>query len=208
MRMDQPRRRLSPPLALALLVLLAGPLALAVVPRLLRPPALHGLELQGSKPAADIALTAAGGRTVRLSDLKGKLVVLYFGYTFCPDVCPMTLAKLAQARSLIGAPAADVQVVMVTVDPERDTPELLHRYVTNFDPTFLGLTGTPDDIAAAATALGIYYRKHEGSAATGYLVDHTATTLVLDRQGIPRLIFPPDQESPEIAADLRVLLGR
>lgn len=167
----------------------------------------HGSELQPPAPAPDFALTSVAGETVRLSDWKGQVVVLYFGYTFCPDVCPATLAKLAQARQVIGEPAATLRVVMITVDPERDTPAALNRYVTAFNSEFLGLTGTPEQIQTVAKAYGIYYRRHEGSAATGYLVDHTASALVIDRQGKLRLLLPYEQSVPEVASDLRILLG-
>lgn len=204
-------RRRGVNLALGLLllsvVLVAGVLAANGGALLGRQP-LHGTELQPSKPAPDFRLLSATGQPVQLSALKGKVVVLYFGYTFCPDICPMTLAKLAQARAQIGEPAADIQVAMITVDPERDTPEVLGRYVTNFDRTFLGLSGSPDEIQAVASAYGVYFRKNAGSAATGYLVDHTATALVIDRQGALRLVLSPTLEGPQIADDLRTLLGR
>ena len=204
-----PRRAQRIALALGLLVLVfLLPMAWYIWVTVVRPPAFNGLELEAARPAPDFALTNADGQAVRLSDLRGKLVVLYFGYTFCPDVCPMTLAKLAQARAIIGEPAKDIQVVMVTVDPERDTPDILKHYVSRFDPSFTALTGTPAEIAAAATPFGIYIHKNEGTAATGYLVDHTATALVVDRQGNLRLVLAPDLDGAQVASDLRTLLAR
>jgi protein SCO1 len=194
----------------AALITVAAVAALIVVSWLvftwLRPYQYHGLELQSPKPAADFTLTGGDGQPVNLSDYKGKVTVLYFGYTFCPDVCPTTLADLAQAMKKLGQRANDVQVVMVTVDPERDTPQRMAEYVAYFNPTFVGLSGTPDQIAAAATPYGIYYQKHEGTPATGYLVDHTATMTVLDREGRVGLMWPFGTTSDDMAADLKHLL--
>ena len=173
---------------------------------LLRPYQYHGLLLESPKPAADFTLVAAGGKEVKLSDYRGKLVVLYYGYTFCPDVCPTTLAEVTKAVQALGKKADDVQVVMITVDPERDTPERLAEYMAFFDPSFVGLSGTPDQIAAAATPFGIYYQKHEGTPASGYLVDHTATVNVLDREGRMRLVWPFGTEGEAMAADLKQML--
>jgi protein SCO1 len=173
---------------------------------LLRPYEYHGLVLQSPKPAADFTLAAAGDQAVSLSDYRGKLVVLYFGYTFCPDVCPTTLAEITKAVEKLGKKADDVQVIMVTVDPERDTPERLAEYMAFFNSSFVGLSGTPEQIAAAATPFGIYYQKHEGTAATGYLVDHTATTSVLDREGRVKLVWPFGTDGDAMAADLAQML--
>jgi len=166
----------------------------------------HGLLLEPATPVADFALTGPEGRPVRLSDFRGKVTVLYFGYTYCPDVCPTTLAELARALQRVGRRADQVQVIMITVDPERDTPEILARYLAHFDARFLGLSGTAAEIAAAATPLGIYFAKHEGTAATGYLVDHTATVAVIDRDGYLRLVFPFGTPGEDIASDLIHLL--
>lgn len=174
---------------------------------LLRPYSYHGMTFQSSQPAKDFILTGPDGRPVSLSDYRGKLVALYFGYTFCPDVCPTTLAELGQAVKQLGPKAEEIQVLMVTVDPERDTPERLAEYVSYFNPAFVGLTGTPDQIAAAATPFGIYYEKHEGTPATGYLVDHTATISVLDRAGRLALVWPFGIQANDIAADLKHLLN-
>ena len=187
-----------------LVIAIAGWLLL---PRLL-PYTYHGRVVDPAQPISDFTLIGPDNQPVKLSDFRGKLVVLYYGYTFCPDVCPTTLAELARAMQKMGRQADDVQVIMVTVDPGRDTPGVLAKYVANFDPHFLGLSGTPDQIAAAAKPLGIYYQKHEGTAATGYVIDHTATVSVLDRQGYLRLEFTYGAPAEDIASDLSHLLGQ
>lgn len=168
----------------------------------LRPYAFHGTVMQSPEAAPDFHLMSNTGQRVSLEDFRGKLVMLYFGYTFCPDVCPATLVELAGAMDILGEDAEKVQVIMISVDPERDTPELLGEYVAHFDSDFLGVTGTPEEIAALATLYGIYYEKHEGTAASGYLVDHTATVIVVDEKGHLKLIFPFGTTAQEIADDL------
>lgn len=192
----------------AWLVILALLLVLAVgAIRIVNPPhTWTGMLMDPLAPVNDFSLTAAGGKPVRISDFRGKLVALYFGYTYCPDVCPTTLAELAAGMRDLGADAQQVQVIFISVDPARDTPERLADYVANFDPSFIGITGSPEEIAAVATPLGIYYQAHEGTAATGYLVDHTATVMVLDRQGRLRLLLPFGTTGAQAASDLRALL--
>jgi len=199
---------LKPHLRAALIVSIAVGFVLIVVlvTVLLRPYQFNGLVLKSPKPAADFTLTAAGDKPVSLSDYRGKLVVLYFGYTFCPDVCPTTLAEVAKAMQKLGQKAEDVQVIMVTVDPERDTPERLAEYMAYFNPGFVGLSGTPEQIATAAAPFGIYYQKQEGTAASGYVVDHTATINVLDREGRVKLVWPFGTDGDAMAADLTQLL--
>ncbi len=175
------------------------------LPRL-RPHVFHGMVMQSPERAPDFTLTDHTGRSVSLHDFRGKLVLLYFGYTFCPDVCPTTMAELAKAMELLGKKADQVQVIMISVDPARDTPEKLAEYVTHFHPSFLGLTGTPDEIAQIAALYGIFYEKQEGTEATGYLVNHTATVTVIDRKGYVRLIFPFGTPAEAIADDLAYLL--
>lgn len=193
---------------------LVGIIVIAVIalPRM-QPYNFHGTVLQSPQPAPDFELNAALGQTVQLSDLKGKLVLLYFGYTFCPDVCPTSISKLADAMDVLGKQADDVQVIMISVDPERDTPEMLSEYMSFFHPNFIGVTGTPDEIAEVATLYGIYYQAHEGTQATGYLVDHTASIMVIDQDGHLKLVYPyttPGQDvyisAEDIAADLAYLL--
>jgi protein SCO1/2 len=167
----------------------------------------HGTLLQSPDPAADFTLTSMNGQAVSLSDFRGKLVVLYFGYTYCPDVCPTTLAEIKKALAKMGEQADAVQVIMVTVDPERDTPQLLNDYLSSFDQGFLGLTGPIADIQRVATLYGIYFARAEGSDATGYLVDHTASVIVIDQEGYLKLVFPYGTPADDIAADLEYLLS-
>mgnify|MGYP003574604574 CR=1 FL=1 len=181
-------------------------IALIAIPRL-RPYTFHGTVLQSSQPAPDFELTANHGQIVSLQDFEGKLVMLYFGYTFCPDVCPATLSELGGALDLLGKQANDIQVIMISVDPERDTPEMLAEYVTHFDPSFLGVTGSMEEIARVAALYGIFFEAHEGTEATGYLVDHTATVMVVDQDGHLKLVFPFGTPAEDIAEDLSHILN-
>lgn len=171
------------------------------------PPQFHGMILQSPQPIANFTLTDAHGNPVSLRDFRGKVVLLYFGYTYCPDVCPATLTELKQAMAQLGKRAGDVQTIMVSVDPERDTPQALQEYVSYFDPSFIGLTGTESEVLAAATPLGVFFEKSEGTAATGYLIDHTATVLVIDRKGYLRLVYPFGTSGEDMATDLRYIIN-
>jgi protein SCO1/2 len=169
------------------------------------PHSFHGTVIQSPDPAFDFKLTSSKG-DISLSDYRGKLVVLYFGYTFCPDICPATLANVGQALRKLGAKADDVQLIMISLDPARDTPAKLSEYVAHFYPSFIGVTGSDEKIAEVASLYGIFYEKHAGSASTGYLIDHTATLLVLDREGRLKLVFPFGVTGDEIADDLKYML--
>jgi len=175
-----------------------------VIPRL-RPHVFHGVVMQSLAEAPAIDLQATTGNLVSLDSFTGKIVVVYFGYTHCPDVCPTTLSTLNKALDRMGDRADDVQVVMVTVDPERDTVDLLAEYMGFFDESFIGLTGSVDDIATVATTYGVYFAANEGDAESGYTVDHTAHLMVIDQAGHLRLVFPPDLGPEDIAADLEYL---
>ncbi len=166
----------------------------------------HAREFRVSTPRK-LALTDHDGRAVGLETFKGKLVVLFFGYTHCPDVCPTTLSDINQALKLLPSAEAEmVQVLFVTVDPERDTPEILKAYVPYFNPGFLGLYGTPDQVAQAAREFRVVYRKHVEPGATDYLVDHSAGSYVLDPSGRLRLYMPYAMKPADVAHDLGVLL--
>lgn len=152
-------------------------------------------------------LQASDGSMVRMTDFEGDVVVVYFGYTFCPDVCPATLSKLADAMELLGERAEEVQVMMVSVDPVRDTPELLQDYVTHFHPDFLGITGDEATVNRVATLYGVFYEANDGTEATGYTIDHTSTVILVDREGYLKLVLPFEGTAEEIAADIEYFLG-
>ncbi len=163
-------------------------------------------DITGANFGRDFALTDDTGHLRHLSDYKGKAVVLFFGYTQCPDVCPTTLAGLAAAMKLLGADAKRVQVLFVTVDPERDTQALLAAYVPQFYPTFVGLRGDTATTAATAKEFRIYYRKVAGSTPQNYTIDHTASSYAYDPQGRLRLLIRHGETPQNIAADLKLLL--
>ena len=167
----------------------------------------RGTDITGADFGRKLSLTDHNGRHVTLETFRGKLVVLFFGYTHCPDVCPTTLSDLAQAFKLMAPEdVAKVQVLFVTVDPERDTPQVLKAYVPYFHPSFLGLYGTPAETAATAKEFRITYRKHVEPGASDYLVDHSAGSYVLDANGRMRLYLPFGDVPKDIAHDLTTLL--
>lgn len=188
-----------------LLSFFATVLGLAVGFYFFRPHTFHGTVIQSPETSHDFTLTGINGN-VSLSDYRGKLVLLYFGYTFCPDICPATLANVGQALNQIGSKADDVQTIMISLDPQRDTPEKLAEYTAHFHPSFIGVTGTQEQLDAVASLYGIFYQVNEGSDATGYLIDHTATLLVIDREGFLKLVFPFGVTVDEIADDLKYML--
>lgn len=174
---------------------------------ILGPPNFNGSVIPPSNPVSDFTLWAHTGQSVQLSDFRGKVTLLYFGYTYCPDVCPATLAELTDAlEELKPEERQQVQVLMVTVDPDRDTPEVLANYLSHFDDSFLGLTGSDEEITAAAAPFGIFYQKRDGTSESGYLVDHTASVAAVDKEGHLRLIYPFGTPGRDIAADLQHLL--
>ncbi len=191
------------PIGLGVTVLLAL-FAWLVLPRL-RPHQFSGTVLQSEMPVTDFTLTSADG-PVSLSDYRGKLVVLYFGYTFCPDVCPTTLSDVNKALGRLGDKAEDVQLIMISVDPARDDPDKLAEYVEFFNPTFVGVTGTDDEVRSVATPYGIWYEAHEEEGASNYLVDHVATLNVIDREGRLKLVIGYGTGADAIAADLEYML--
>ena len=169
-------------------------------------PQFNGVLMQSPERVPDFEMMASTGERVRLSDFRGRPVLLYFGYTFCPDACPTTLSELKKVMAALGPDADEVQVLMVSVDPLRDTPEALRTYLAGFDPSFIGLSGTEEEVLSAATMLGVYFNAHEGTTASGYLVDHTTTLMALDQDGYLRLLYPYETPAEAITADMRTLL--
>jgi protein SCO1/2 len=170
-------------------------------------PTFNGTVLDPPKPVADFSLTDQNGGTFRLSEQRGHVVMLFFGYTFCPDVCPTTLAKWARVHEALGQEAQDVRFVFVTVDPQRDTPERLGQHMAVFNADFIGLTGPDDELEQVYQDFGVYHEKDTSTAsAAGYLVSHTASAFVVDKEGRWRLVHSFDTPSDEIVHDIRQLL--
>ena len=168
----------------------------------------RGVDITGADYAKDFKLTDHNGQPRSLQDFKGKAVVLFFGFTQCPDVCPTSMAELAEVKKLLGKDGARLQGLFVTVDPERDTPALLKAYMANFDPGFLALRGTPEQLAAMAKDFKVYYKKVEGKTPTSYTMDHSAASYVYDPQGRLRLYTRYGSGAPALAEDLKLLLGQ
>ena len=153
----------------------------------------------------DFTLDSTLGSPLTLSDLRGQLVLLNFGYTGCPDVCPVTLTEFLQIRSKLGQAADQVSFVFITVDPERDTAERMRKYLTNFDPEIIGLTGDRSDLEPVWADYGVYQAKVEGTSEENYLVDHSSRVYVIDRQGNLRLTYLFGTENQLITEDVRHL---
>jgi protein SCO1/2 len=186
---------------LILSLLLCGALAQAQT--------LKSGQFSPARAAPEIALPATTGKPFALSALRGKVVVLEFGYTQCPSVCPVSLASLTQARALLGADAGGVQVVFVTVDPERDTVAHLRDYLARFDPTFIGIGGSRAQIDGLLRAYGISAtRRPVAGSASEYFMDHSSYLYFIDRQGMLRALMPFGRPAADIAHDLRILLKR
>ena len=170
-------------------------------------PRFASIDITGANYARDFALTDHNGQLRKLKDFAGKVVVLFFGYTQCPDVCPTVMADLAEAKNMLGKDGARVQGLFVSVDPQRDTAQVLKAYMQNFDPTFLALTTTPESLAAVARDYKVYYRKVEGQTPTSYSVDHSAGSYVYDPQGRLRLYVSYGTSAALLAQDIAVLLS-
>jgi protein SCO1/2 len=170
------------------------------------PPAFKNTDVTGADCCKDFRLTDHKGKVRTLADFRGKVVVMFFGYTQCPDVCPTTMMEMTAVLQQLGADAQRVQMLFVTVDPERDTRELLSNYVPAFDPSFLGLYGDLETTARTAKEFRVFYQKQPGSTPTGYTVDHTAGSYVFDTQGKVRLFARYGDGGANLVADLRTLL--
>lgn len=168
-------------------------------------PSFKNTDITGADYGKEFALTDHTGRPRTLADFHGKVVVMFFGYTRCPDVCPTTLAELKAVKDQLGSEGKRMQVLFVTVDPERDTATLLANYVPAFDPSFLGLYGDPAATAKVAKEFRVFYQKVPGKTPDAYTVDHTAGSYVFDPQGRLRL-FARHGNAANLAADIRILL--
>ena len=168
-------------------------------------PSFRNTDITGADYGKDFTLTDHTGKTRTLGDFRGKVVVMFFGYTRCPDVCPTTLAELKAVKDQLGEEAGKLQVLFVTVDPERDTPKLLAEYVPAFDPSFLGLYGDSAATAKVAKDFKVFYQKVPGKTPDGYTVDHTAGSYVFDPQGRLRL-FVRYGNAANLVADIQTLL--
>jgi protein SCO1/2 len=186
------------------LLMLAGSLLAGCAPE--GKPQFKAVDLTGADYARDFALPDADGRMRSIKDFQGKAVVVFFGYTQCPDVCPTTLSEIAEAKKLLGADGSKVQGVFITVDPERDKPELLKAYMASFGPDFVALRGTPEQTAAVAKDFKVFYRRSEGKAPGSYAMDHTAASYVYDPQGRLRLYTRYGSGAHALADDLKLLL--
>ena len=169
------------------------------------PPALQLTDITGAQFGRNFELTDHNGRVRTLADFRGKVVTVFFGFTHCPDVCPTVLAEMAQVMRELGPDADKVQVLFVTVDPERDTPEVLRRYVPAFYPSFLGLYGSADAIARTAREFKIFYQK-QALPGGGYSVDHSAGTYIYDPRGRLRLYASYGSGAAKLLHDIRILL--
>ena len=156
--------------------------------------------------AADFELVDQNGQPFRLSDQHSQVVLIFFGYTNCPDVCPVTLSDFRRVKQQLGDQAGDVRFVFITVDPERDSQERLKAYLQGFDPAFVGLSGEPDTLQPVWTDYGVLVEKQETASAAGYLIDHTARVYAIDRQGNWRLTYPFGMEPEKMARDVAHLL--
>ncbi|MBT9464869.1 SCO family protein [Hydrogenophaga sp.] len=166
-----------------------------------------GIDITGADYATGFSLTDHNGQPRTLADFKGKLVVLFFGFTQCPDVCPTTMSELAEAKRLLGADGDRLQGLFVSIDPERDTPAIMKQYMASFDPSFLALYAAPDQLPELAKSYKIYYKKVDGPTPTSYTMDHSAGSYVYDTQGRIRLYHRYGSGAPALASDLKRLLA-
>ena len=169
-------------------------------------PTFSAIDLTGADYARDFALTDHNGQPRSVKDFAGKVVVMFFGYTQCPDVCPTSMAELAEVKKLLGKDGERLQGLFVSIDPQRDTPEVLKAYMANFDPTFLALYTTPEKLEALAKDYKVYYKKVDGKTPTSYTMDHSAGSYVYDTQGKLRLFTRYGSGAPALAADIKLLL--
>jgi protein SCO1/2 len=166
----------------------------------------QGVLIDPPAKAGDFTLTDQNGNPFRLSEQYGKVVLIFFGYTNCPDVCPITMSDFKNIKAGLGDKAADVRFVFITVDPERDTPQRLQAFLSAFDPDFIGLTGDTTVLQPVWKSYGVFVQREDVDSAIGYLVDHSARTYVIDRNGQWRLNYPFGMETEKMTQDILHLL--
>ena len=169
-------------------------------------PAFKAVDITGADYAKELNLSDQNGQVRKLKDFSGKLVVVFFGYTQCPDVCPTTMQELAEVKRLLGPDGDKLQAVFVTVDPERDTTELLKSYVENFDASFVALRPTQEQLPAIAKEFKIYFKRVDGKTPTSYTMDHSAGSYTFDTQGRVRLFNRYGMGAQALADDFKLLL--
>src|SRR5690606_1501500 len=171
-------------------------------------PAFSGIDITGADYATGFSLTDHNGQPRTLADFQGKVVVVFFGFTQCPDVCPTSMSEMAEAKRLLGADGDRFQGLFVSVDPERDTPEIMREYMASVDPTFLALYAAPEALPDVAKSFRIYYKKVEGATPTSYTMDHSAGSYVYDPQGRIRLYNRYGSGAQALANDVKLLLDQ
>lgn len=169
-------------------------------------PQFKSIDLTGADYAQGFSLLDHNGQLRTVKDFAGKVVVVFFGFTQCPDVCPTSMAELAEVKRLLGADSDKLQAIFITVDPERDTPELLKAYMGNFDPGFVALRPTPEQLPQVAKDFKIYYKKVDGKTKGSYTLDHSAGSYIYDRQGRIRLYNRYGSGAEALASDIRLLI--
>ena len=169
-------------------------------------PQFKSIDLTGADYARDFSLLDQYGQLRTVKDFAGKVIVVFFGFTQCPDVCPASMAELAEVKRLLGADGNRLQAILITVDPERDTPELLKAYMANFDPSFLALRPTPAELPQVAKDYKIYYKKVDGKTKSSYSMDHSAGSYIYDPRGRIRLYNRYGSGAEVLASDIRLLL--
>jgi len=170
-------------------------------------PNFKGVDLTGAEYARSLNLTDQDGRARTLADFKGKVLVVFFGYTQCPDVCPTTMAEVAEVKRSLGADGDKVQGIFVTVDPARDTAQLLKAYLASFDPSFVGLRGSEEQTQAAAKEFKVFFAKVPGKTPETYTMDHTAASFIFDTEGRVRVYARYGAGAQPLADDIKLLLA-
>lgn len=168
--------------------------------------AFSSIDLTGADYAKNFELTDHNGQVRHLQDFSGKIVVMFFGYTQCPDVCPTSMVELAEVKKALGKDGDRLQGLFVTVDPQRDTPELLKAYMANFDPSFLALYATPEKLVELAKDYKVYYKRVEGKTPTSYTMDHSAGSYIYDTKGQLRLFTRYGSGAQALISDIQILL--